>query len=390
MFDFTAKTFYGLEHVLANELKSLGAENIKIGNRAVNFSGDKEMMYKANFHSRTAINILKPIVTFTANNEDELYKRVQEVDWTLHLTKKQTFAVEPTIYSELFRHSLYAALKTKDAIVDQFRAKTGKRPFVDVENPQVRLNLHISDNECTISLNSSGEPLFKRGYRVATSDAPLNEVLAAGMIALSGWERKQNFIDFMCGSGTLLIEAALIANNIPPGIFRKQFGFENWPDFDQDLFEKITSEDEMEIHDTSENGLIMGCDIASKAISMAKSNIKSASLHNLIDLEVSNFVDYDPDVESGVVMCNPPYGERIQKENINEFYKEIGNVLKRKYNNFDAWIISSNLDAMKLISLHPSKKIKMMNASLECTFNKYSIYEGSLKASKREHTSEEL
>lgn len=382
MFDFTAKTFYGLENVLADELKLLGASNVRTANRAVNFSGDTEIMYRANFHLRTAISILKPIVEFKAKSEEELYTKVQETDWTQLLSLKHTFAVEPTVYSTIFRHSQYAALKTKDAIVDQFRAKTGKRPFIDLDNPQVRINLHISETDCTLSLNSSGDPLFKRGYRVAAPEAPISEVMAAGLIALSGWKPTQHFVDFMCGSGTLLIEAALIANNIPPGIFRKEFGFENWPDFDKDLFEKITSEDEHELYDKNLNGLIMGCDISSRAISMAKNNIKNAFLHNAIDLEISDFKDYDPDVESGVVIINPPYGERLVKEDIDNFYKEIGNTLKQRYKNFDAWIISSNIDAIKQVGLHPTRKIKMLNASLECTFNKYSIYEGSMKASK--------
>lgn len=377
-YDLTAKTFYGLEEVLAKELKELGAENIKIANRAVNFRADLRLMYLANFHLRTAISILKPVHTFKVKNEDDLYKKIQDFDWSQVFSLKQTFAVEPTVYSPVFKHSQYVALKTKDAIVDQFREKTGKRPFVDTENPDIIINLHISDLHCTVSLNSSGEPLFKRGYRISAQEAPLNEVLAAGLIALSGWQPHQHFIDPMCGSGTLAIEAALIANKVPSGIFRKKFGFESWTDFNKDLFTEITSDDEGESA-TVAKARILASDVASKSISIARSNIKNAFLHNSIETNVSDFLSSVPDVDSGVIIMNPPYGERLKQENISNFYKEIGNTLKQNYKNFDAWIITSNFDALKSLGLHPTKKIKLMNASLECTFNRYSIYEGSNK-----------
>ena len=377
--DFIAKTFFGLERVLADELKVIGANNINISNRAVTFSGNKEVLYKANFHLRTAISILQPIVTFKASNEEELYSQVQKINWDNYFTLKQTFAIEPTVYSPIFKHAQYASLKTKDAIVDQFRNNTGKRPFVDPENPDILINLHISDTTCTISLNSSGEPLFKRGYRSATQEAPINEVLAAGLILLSGWDPENNFIDPMCGSGTLLIEAALIANKIPPGIFRKNFGFENWPDFDIDLFNKISSEDEDVKKNTTPNGRIIGIDISPKAIAIARNNIKNASLHNTIELHIGDLNDFSPEINSGVIVTNPPYGERLKNDDMNLFYEQFGNTLKNKYRNFDAWVISSNIEAVKSIGLHASKKIKLKNAALECTFNKYQIYEGSKK-----------
>jgi putative N6-adenine-specific DNA methylase len=377
--NFIAKTFFGLESVLFNELKELGASNVCISNRAVTFSGNKEMLYKANFYLRTAISILKPIVTFKASNEEELYAQVKKVDWEKYFTLKQTFAIEPTVYSPIFKHAQYASLKTKDAIVDQFRERSGKRPFVDPENPDVLINLHISDTSCTLSLNSSGEPLFKRGYRSATQEAPINEVLAAGLILLSGWSPDRNFIDPMCGSGTLLIEAALIANKIPPGIFRRHFGFENWPDFDNEIFNKISSEDEDVKKHTLPKGKILGLDISAKAISVARNNINNASLQNAIELDVCDFIDYLPVFDSGVIITNPPYGERLKNDNIILLYEAMGDTLKKKYKNFDAWIISSNIDAVKSIGLHPSKKIKLKNAALDCTFNQYQIYEGSKK-----------
>ena len=377
--DLIAKTFFGLEKVLADELTAIGADNVKISNRAVTFSGNKEILYKANFHLRTAISILQPIKTFKASNEEELYSQVQKIDWSNYFSLKQTFAIEPTVYSPIFKHAQYASLKTKDAIVDQFREKTGKRPFVDPETPDVLINLHISDTTCTLSLNSSGEPLFKRGYRSATQEAPLNEVLAAGLILLSEWNPKDNFIDLMCGSGTLVIEAALIANKIPPGIFRRSFGFEKWPDFDNELFNKISSEDEGEKVDTGKLGKIIGVDISPKAISIARNNIKNASLHNSIELDICDFNEYKPTVDSGMILTNPPYGERLKKDDINLFYEELGNTFKKQFRNFDAWIISANIEAIKSIGLHASKKIKLKNASLECSFNKYEIYEGSKK-----------
>ena len=375
--ELIAKTFLGFEGVLANELKNIGAENVKTGNRYVSFSGGNEIIYKSNFYLRTALSILKPITTFTVENEDDLYKMVQKIDWETILSLKTTFAVEPTVHSSVFKHGQYAALKTKDAIVDQFRSKTQKRPYVDADNPDILINLHISEKVCTLSLNSSGEPLYKRGYRVANHEAPLNEVLAAGLILLSGWNPSQDFIDPMCGSGTLSIEAALIANKIPPGIFRKKFAFENWPDFDSELFSKISNDDESD--DNITQGRFFASDISSKAISIARNNIKSASLHNKINLNNIDFFDLKLDSNSGVVIINPPYGERLKNENLNGFYENIGNTLKHQYEGFEVWILSSNSDAMKSIGLHPTKKIKVLNGSLECSFNKYQIYSGSKK-----------
>lgn len=373
-----AKTIFGLENILADELKAIGAKQIITANRAVYFAGNKELIYKANFYLRTAICILVPIHTFRVNNEDDLYKQVQEIDWSEIMNLDMTFAVESTVYSSIFKHTQYPALKVKDSIADQFRKKTNKRPNVNTLNPDILINVHISENTCTISLNSSGEPLFKRGYRTATQEAPLNEILAAGLLYLSGWKPEQNLIDPMCGSGTILIEAALMANNIPPGACRKKFGFNNWPDFDKELFEQIIQFQDT-LNSTQSKGRIIGADISKNAISIAKENIINAQLQNVIELNVCEFNSFIPPVEAGVIISNPPYGERLKQEDIIEFYKEIGNNLKNKFSNFDAWILSANLNAMKFIGLHPSKKIKLMNAALECTFNKFEIYQGSKK-----------
>jgi putative N6-adenine-specific DNA methylase len=379
--EYVAKTFFGLENVLARELKELGANEIKLANRAVFFKGDKELMYKANFHLRTALSVLKPVVTFSAKNEDDLYKKVKETDWTAIFNCKQTFAIETTIYSEIFKHSQYAGLKTKDAIVDQFRSKLNRRPFVDKDNPKILLNLHIAEDRCTISLNSSGEPLFKRGYRTGTHEAPLNEALAAGLVLLSEWNPDQPFIDFMCGSGTILIEAALIAKKIPPGLYRKKYSFENWNDFDSELYSKIIDyEDEKKL--TNELSII-GNDGSLKAVDVAKKNIKNAFLQNVIQVNNFDFQQFTPNLNSGTILINPPYGERIKIENLTELYEKIGNTLKQNYQGFNAWILSSNLESMKHIGLHPSKKITILNAALKCTFNKYEIYEGTRKIRKK-------
>jgi putative N6-adenine-specific DNA methylase len=380
-YNLLAKTLYGLENVLADELKSIGADQIKIANRAVYFSGDKEMIYKANYYLRTAICILIPIRTFKINDENDLYKKVQEIDWSLYMNLKMTFAVESTVYSSKFKHTQYPALKVKDSIADQFRQKTNRRPNVDTTNPDILINIHIAEDTCTISLNSSGEPLFKRGYRVATQEAPLNEILAAGLIYLSGWKPEQNLIDPMCGSGTILIEAALIRNNIPPGTYRRHFGFKNWLDFDNEIFNNIVHPKEL-LNTKHAKVHIIGNDISKNAINSAKENIKYAQLQHMIELHVGDFQNFNPNIENGVVITNPPYGERLKQEDIVELYKSFGNTLKKSYLNFEAWILSANLNAMKFIGLHPSKKIKLMNAALECTFNKYEIYEGTKKMNK--------
>jgi len=377
-FEIIAKTFYGFEDTLSNEINQLGGEIIEKANRAVIFKGDTQMLYSANYFLRTALSILKPISKFEANDENELYKKAYEIKWEDFFNIKNTFSVETTVNSSVFRHSQYAGLKIKDAIVDRFRSKFNKRPFIDTENPDILINLHISERKITISFNSSGEPLFKRGYRIAATEAPLNEVLAAGLVMLSGWDKRVPLIDPMCGSGTILIEAALIAMNIPPGIIRKKFGFESWPDFDQKLFDKITKEESNDSNNQEKIKLI-GIDINKNAIIKAKKNVSNIFLSNYINLINDDFFNYQNNFSNGIIIVNPPYGIRIGKENINDFYKEIGNKLKRNFVGFDAWIISANLEAIKRIGLHPSKKIKLYNGSQLCLFNKYEIYNDSKK-----------
>ena len=378
-FYMLAKTMFGLEEILADELRKLGAQNIKKMNRAVSFKGDKGFMYKANLNLRTALRILKPIVHFQAHNEKELYNKLCEIDWTEIFDLSSTFATNATTHSEVFTHSKYASLVLKDAIVDTFRKKFDKRPNVDPNMPDVSINLHIAKHTCTISLDSSGDSLHKRGYKSNAVTAPINEVLAAGLILLSDWNRISDFHDPMCGSGTLLIEAALIAYNIPVNIFRNRFGFEGWNDFDEKLWEKIK---EVSLDkETHYCGKITGSDNFQKAVRISRKNIENALLSDNIKVKTEDF--FNNTIETGTfVLFNPPYGERIPIE-VYEFYEKVGNTLKHNYKGCSVWLISSDIENMKFIGLRPSRKIKVMNGKLECSFRKFDVYEGSKKAKKQ-------
>ena len=374
-FKIVAKTFAGLENILADEIKALGGESVSVERRAVSFVGDQSLMYKANFHLRTALKILKPIAEFEVTNRDELYDHAKKIAWNKYLALGKSFAIDSTVQSEMFVNTMYASLKVKDAIVDQFREATGKRPSVNPENPDVRINIYLMGNHCILSLDSSGESLHKRGYRVGQGDAPINEVLAAGMILLTGWHGEKDFIDPMCGSGTLLIEAALIAQGIPPGMSRKSFGFELWPDFNEALFTEICNGDY-----EKENGCkIIGSDISIKDIAIARANIKSASLSKVIDLETADFIKLEAPSSSGIIITNPPYGERMKPQSIIELYGAIGNTLKNKFTGYEAWIISSSLDGLKSVGLKPAKKIDLFNGALACSYRCYELFQGSHK-----------
>lgn len=375
-FYMLAKTMFGLEEVLAEELRKLGAQNIKPMNRAVSFKGDKGFMYKANLNLRTALRILKPIAHFQAHDEKELYKKLCEIDWTAIFDLNATFATHATTHSEIFTHSKYASLVMKDAIADTFRNKFDKRPNVDPEMPDVSINLHIAKHTCTVSLDSSGDSLHKRGYKSDAVTAPMNEVLAAGLILLSDWNKISNFHDPMCGSGTILIEAALIAYNIPPNIFRERFGFEGWKDFDPKLWETI-KEASLD-KETNYYGKITGSDNFQKAVRISRTNIDNALMHDNIKVTNSDF--FETEIAPGTfVMFNPPYGERIDL-GVNDFYEKVGTTLKHNYQGCTIWLISSDIENMKLIGLKPNHKIKVMNGELECSFRKFEVYEGSQKA----------
>lgn len=380
-YKMVAKTLFGFEALLAEELKQLGAVNIVSGVRNVQFDGDKGFMYKANLALRTAIKILKPIESFTVKNEEDLYRKIYDIDWTPYLKSMGTLAIDATVHSSYFKHSQYIALKTKDAIVDKFRDSTGTRPNVDLRFPDMKLNVHIDEHHCTLSLDSSGESLHKRGYKLATNIAPINEVLAAGLVMLSGWDGQSDFMDPMCGSGTILIEAAMIACNIPPNLMRKEFAFERWPDWDVDLFEKI---EESLLSKTREfRYKILGYDKSPSAVIKAAENIKNAHLEEYITVKHEDFFKTQKAGENKLHMVfNPPYGERLDID-LEQFYANIGSTLKNGYPNTNAWLITSNLEALKYVGLRPSRKIKVMNAKLEAKFVKYEMYEGSRKSKKQ-------
>ena len=370
-----AKTFFGFEEILAKELQLLGAQQVEQGIRMVSFKGDKGFMYKANLSLRTALKILKPIYYFRANNEEGLYKGISGINWSQFMNSNQTFVIDTTVHSDYFKHSQFVSQKSKDAIVDQFRNKTGQRPSVDKDYPDLRINIHIDKDQVSVALDTSGSSLHQRGYKTATNIAPINEVLAAGMILLSGWDGQGDFLDPMCGSGTILAEAAMIACNIPANINRKEFAFEKWNDWDNELFDQIMDsllKKVREFHYT-----IKGYDKAPSAVAKAKDNIKNANLEEYITVQEKNFFDTQKESQGPLHMVfNPPYGERLDIE-MERFYREIGDTLKQNYPGTNAWFITANLEALKFVGLKPSRKIKLFNGSLEARLVKYEMYEGS-------------
>jgi putative N6-adenine-specific DNA methylase len=385
-FEIIAKTFQGLEQVLAEELSELGAENIQKGLRMVSFDGDKEMLYKANFCLRTALRILKPIKHFIAKDADEVYEQIKAIHWEDYMSDKSTFAIDAVVNSEEFRHSKFVAYRVKDAIVDYFKENTGDRPSVRISNPDLALNIHIAQTSCTLSLDSSGESLHRRGYRQEAVEAPLNEVLAAGIIKLTGWNGECDFIDPMCGSGTFPIEAALMARNIAPGVFRKGYAFEKWSDFDQELFEQIYNDDSKEKEFEHK---IYAYDNSPRAIAIATENIKAAGVNKDIELKLQPFQQFQQPTEKSIIVTNPPYGERISSDDLLGLYKMIGERLKHAFINNAAWIISYHEECFAQIGLKPSQKIPLFNGPLECKLNEYEIFDGKYKEFKTDKDSRE-
>ena len=374
-FELIAKTFQGLEEVLAQELIELGANDVQIGRRMVSFSGNQEMMYRANFCLRTAVRVLKPISHFRARNADEVYKAVKEIEWKDILDLDTSFVVDTTVYSTEFRNSKFVAYKVKDAIVDYFMEREGKRPNISVANPDLRLNIHIAEDNCTLSLDSSGESLHLRGYRTATVEAPINEVLAAALIKMSGWKFDCDLIDPFCGSGTILVEAALMARNIYPGVFRQKFGFENWKDFNPELLSSIFEDDSNER--TFEHRIV-GSDINLRAVEAALANAKAAGVADLITVEQREIRDFKKPEMPAVLITNPPYGERLRPEDLSDIYRTLGEKLKREFQGGEAWIISSREELFDSMRLRPSFKVPLQNGSLDCELRKYVTFEGKL------------
>lgn len=380
--DYTAKTFAGLEDILARELKDIGANDVEVINRGVKFRGENDMLFKSNYLCRTALSILKPVGVFKAKDQDKLYEEVRKIDWTKVFNLDQTFIVNANVFHSELSHSHYVALKAKDAIVDQFRDKTGKRPWVGKEDADIFIDVHISHNVCTISLNSSGESLHRRGYRISADKAPISEVLAAGMVSLTGWKGDKDLYDPMCGSATIPIEAAMLAMNIPAGYYRKHYAFMSWADYDEALWMKVKEEADLEMGEMECS--IYASDRSEKAIGIAKRNLKNAGLHKDIELGVKYFDTVKPVDKKGILIFNPPYGKRLEERGeIIDLYKKIGDVLKLNFTGFEAWIISAAFDYAKFIGLRPSAKITLYNGPLESKFLKFEMYEGSRRGGER-------
>jgi len=375
------KTFFGLEQILAEEIKKLGGKNVEIKNRAVNCEGDLGFLYKINYSARTALKILIPVFEFKAFNQHQFYSKLSAIAWEEYMDVNQSFAIDSTVNSETFKHSQFVTLKMKDAIVDYFQYKFNRRPDVETKSPDIKFHLHIDRELVTVSLDSSGDPLFKRGYRKEQGEAPINEVLASGMLQLAGWDGKGNFLDPMCGSGTLLIEAAMIAMDLPAQIFRRRFAFQNWNNYDADLFAKIK---EVRVNRVKEfTGKIVGYDIDARMLNAARINIEAAEMEDVIEVRKQNFFDSKKELFPLLMVFNPPYDERISINDDN-FYKKIGDTFKTSYPNTLAWLISSDLEAVKKIGLRPSRKIKLFNGKLETRFLQYEMYEGTKKLHKLE------
>jgi len=380
-----AKTFFGLEDVLGSELLKLGARDIVKHNRAVSFTGDLGFIYKCNLGLRTALRVLVTIAEFELTDEQSLYDAIKKIDWEQYMSVDETLAIDCVLNTRLFTHSQYISQKTKDAIADQFREKHGKRPSVNLENPTLRLNIHVYDNKCSVAIDSSGESLHKRGYRDKTNLAPINEALAAGLVVLSGWDKRSNFIDPMCGSGTLLIEAALIAANIPPGYYKQDFGFMHWRRFlayDELLWKTIYESAISKIY--SDTPKLYGGELSHNVARIAKENVKLARVEDMVHIRECDIKDFEAPEGRGTVVVNPPYGERMHKDNIEELYKSIGDSFKKHFSGYDCWIISANKDALKNVRLKPSRKIPVYNGQLECRFVKYEMYDGTKRIFKKD------
>lgn len=378
-----AKTIFGLEEILANELHKIGAREVEVLNRAVMFKGDKGMIYKSNMLLRTALRVLIPIAKFEVSNESSLYDGMKAINWEDYIDVTDTLAIDTVLSTDLFTHSQFISQKAKDAIVDQFREKHDSRPDVDLERPTLRINLHIHDTTCSVALDSSGDSLHKRGYRDQTNLAPLNEVLAAGLVQLTGWDCKKTLIDPMCGSGTILIEAALLAANIPPGYYRADYGFMRWKKilaYDESLYQTIYDAAIARI--ITETPKIIGGEISHHVTRKAKENVKLARVEDIVEVRECNMLDFDVPEGGGIVIMNPPYGERMDKDNLEELYKSIGDTFKKKFTGFDCWLITSNMQALKFVGLRPSRKIPVFNGPLECRFVKYQMYAGTKKIHK--------
>ncbi len=370
---YVATTLFGLEDILAAELEELGGRDVWPMNRAVVFFGDKELLYKVNLWCRTAIRILWPIKSFAARDADELYWGVREINWGNYFDVARTIAVDAVVSHSGIDHSHYAALRVKDAIVDQFRESLGRRPDVDAENPDVVINLYLHQDKAILSLDASGQPLYRRGYRASGGEAPLNEVLAAAIIRLTGWDKKTTFIDAMCGSGTFVIEAALAARNIPPGFQRESYAYQKWLDYEESLHGRIR-EDAPESRNEVKMPLIMGSDKSAKQIAQAKANATLAGMAGDIEWKVCEMENISPPPGPGIIVMNPPYGERSKERDLEGLYQRIGDTLKNRFSGYMAFILSGNLEAAKSIGLKPRRRVKLYNGPIECRLLEFPLW----------------
>ena len=375
---YIAKTFLGLEAVAAEELRKLGASEVVILNRAVEFWGDKALLYKANYCCRTVLRILQPIASFSFETNEQFYKNVFKIPFEHYLSKNGTFCMHSIISNSIFDNSQYASLLAKDALCDRFREKYDCRPSVDKQMPDISVDIYISGNHCSVSIDSSGESLHRRGYKTTRHPAAMNEVLAAGLVLLSGWKADCDLIDFMCGSATIPIEAAMYAINLPAGYYRKEFGFMFWCDFDEKLWKKVQKEADEAVNNF--DFLVYGSDISPNFIKNSRENVKKMGLDHIIKLSIESFEDVKPERVPAHIIINPPYGERMNHQIVDNFYQNIGNKLKHNFVYTVAWVITPNKEAMKNFGLRPTKKIRIFNAALECTFYKFELYEGSKKS----------
>jgi putative N6-adenine-specific DNA methylase len=375
----TVKTIYGAEYALQEELAEFGYTETEVLNRAVQLMGTWKDVYFLNLNLRCAMSVLVEIKQFKIRNEEDLYKQCMKIDWTSYFSVDKTFAIKGAVQSNLFSHTQYPYFIVKDAIADTFRDKLGDRPDVNVKKPQVMFDIYIRETQCTISLNTSGAPLFHRGYRTETGEAPINEVTAAVLIRLSGWDRKSTFMDPFCGSGTLLIEAALLAANIPSNIERTHYAFKNFMNFDEQVWEEIYTAANKRC--TGFPFKIVGSDIDSDMMLMAKRNLRALPVGRFVEVSTASFDEVRKPDGGGVLICNPPYGERMGDE-IQEMYVALGDWFKKELPGFTCWVISSNDEALKFIGLKPERKIKLYNGDLECSFRKFTIFDGSRKEFK--------
>jgi len=382
-FKIIAKTFYGLEEILKTEVEKLGAKKIKVLNRAVEFEGDLELLYSANLKLRTALSIITPIFEFKAKDDKQLYDNIFDYNWGRIFNLHQTFAVFSVINTDYFTHSQYVALKAKDAIADHFRKKYNERPDVDRKFADIKIVLHINQDKVTVLLDTSGKPLFQRGYKTEMTEAPINEVLAAGIILESDWDRKSTFIDPMCGSGTFLVEAAMIASNTAPNLYRQRFGFQNLRNYDEFLWNSIIDKSVKEINDDIPD--ILGNDISDEVIEIAQANINNTRFSKSIKLNCAHFTNFEHEKSNGTLITNPPYDERLKSADIIELYQDLGDTFKEKYKNFDCWVFSGNLPALKRLGLKTSRRIKLFNGAIEGRLNLYRMYEGSKRTKYNEY-----